>query len=59
MVSMLGHFGNDQENSHGLRCAAFQTKMHRALQWQAKRKVDTSLPKDFPGKNAVSLRDNM
>jgi type 1 glutamine amidotransferase len=57
--STLGHFWKDQRNPEGMRCAAFQTEMVRALQWLAKRKVDTSLPKDFPGTEHVSLRDNL
>lgn len=57
--STLGHFWKDQQNPEGLRCAAFQTEMYRAIQWLAKRKVDKSVPKDFPGKVTVSLRDNL
>ncbi len=57
--STLGHFWKDQRNPEGMRCAAFQTEMVRALQWLAKRKVDTRLPKDFPGVKTVSLRDNL
>lgn len=57
--SSLGHFWKDQENPPVMRCAAFQTEMHRAIQWLAKRKVDTSLPKDFPGTETISLRDNL
>jgi len=57
--STPGHFWKDQQHPEGMRCAAFQTEMHRAIQWLAKRKVDTSLPKDFPGTEAVSLRDNL
>ena len=57
--STLGHFWKDQQNPEGMRCAAFQTEMVRALQWLAKRKVDASLPKDFPGTETVSLRDNL
>ena len=57
--SSLGHCWKDQETPEGLRCAAFQTEMYRAIQWLAKRKVDTRLPKDFPGIESVSLRDNI
>lgn len=57
--SSLGHCWKDQKNPEGLRCAAFQTEMVRAIQWLAKRKVDTSLPKDFLGTSSVSLRDNL
>ena len=55
----LGHCWKNDEYPTGLRCAAFQTEMHRAIQWLAKRKVDTSLPGDFPGTETVSLRDNI
>ena len=57
--SSLGHFWKDQENPEGMRCAAFQTEMIRALQWLAKVKVDASLPGDFPNNQNVSLRDNL
>ncbi|WP_372772262.1 ThuA domain-containing protein [Mangrovibacterium sp.] len=57
--SSLGHCWKDQENPEGLRCAAFQTEMVRAIQWLAKRKIDTRLPADFPGVSSVSLRDNL
>lgn len=57
--SSLGHFWSDQENPPGMRCAAFQTEMYRAIQWLAKRKVDTSVPDDFPGTETVSLRNNL
>ncbi|MGA2406364.1 MAG: ThuA domain-containing protein [Bacteroidales bacterium] len=57
--STLGHFWNDQQNPEGMRCAAFQTEMVRAIQWLAKAKVDTSVPNDFPGTTAPSLRDNL
>ncbi len=57
--STLGHFFKDQQNPEGLRCAAFQTEMFRALQWLAGRKIDARLPSDFPGTEKVSLRDNI
>lgn len=57
--SSLGHFWNDQENPPGMRCTAFQTEMHRAIQWLAKRKVDTNVPEDFPGTATISLRNNL
>lgn len=55
--STLGHFWKDQQNPEGMRCAAFQTEMVRALQWLARTPVDTSVPRDFPGTAAPSLRD--
>ena len=57
--STLGHFWSDQQNPEGMRCAAFQTELVRALQWLANRKVDISLPEDFPGTESASLRDNL
>ena len=57
--STLGHFFKDQQNPEGMRCAAFQTEMTRALQWLAKVKIDKTLPKDFPGKETVALRNNL
>ena len=57
--SSLGHLWIDQKDPIGLRCAAFQTELHRAIQWLAGRKVDKSLPKDFPGVETVSLRNNI
>lgn len=57
--STLGHFWKDQQKPDGMRCAAFQTEMVRAIQWLAKRKVNTSVPKDFPGTVTISLRDNL
>ena len=57
--STLGHFWSDQQNPEGMRCAAFQTELVRALQWLANRKVDISLPEDFPGIESASLRDNL
>ena len=56
--SSLGHLWKDQKNPVGLRCAAFQTEMHRAIQWLANRDVDTTMPEDFPGTTKVSLRNN-
>jgi hypothetical protein len=39
-----------------MRCAAFQTIMPRALKWLAGRDPEPQVPADFPGPNAVSLR---
>ncbi len=58
-TSSLGHCWKNDAYPNGLRCAAFQTEMHRVIQWLAKRKVDTTLPADFPGTESVSLRDNL
>lgn len=55
-VSTYGHVWADQENPPGMRCAAFQTVMTRALKWLAKRQVEPLLPADFPKEDQVSLR---
>jgi len=52
----FGHLWKDQVTPTGLQCAGFQTVFVRALQWLAHRDVDASLPKDFPGDSAPSLR---
>jgi type 1 glutamine amidotransferase len=55
-VSTYGHVWADQKDPQGMKCAAFQTIMVRALKWLAKRPVDKSVPADFPTADAVSLR---
>ena len=55
-VSTYGHVWADQKNPEGMRCAAFQTIMVRALKWLAKRDPGSMAPADFPGAAAVSLR---
>lgn len=55
-VSTYGHVWADQKDPQGMKCAAFQTIMVRALKWLAKRPVDESVPADFPTADAVSLR---
>jgi hypothetical protein len=55
-VSTYGHVWFGQGVPPSMRCAAFQTIMPRALKWLAGRTPDTSVPADFPGPGAVSLR---
>jgi type 1 glutamine amidotransferase len=55
-VSTYGHVWADQNDPPGMKCAAFQTIMTRALKWLAKRKVESTVPEDFPKTDAVSLR---
>lgn len=55
-VSTYGHVWADQDDPPGMRCAAFQTLMTRALKWLAKRPVDPLVPADFPNEDEVSLR---
>ncbi|TRX59224.1 ThuA domain-containing protein [Fulvivirga sp. M361] len=57
--SSLGHQWINQEEPTGLKCAAFQTEMVRAIQWLAGREIDQSVPEDFPGTETTSLRDNI
>jgi type 1 glutamine amidotransferase len=52
----FGHLWRDQVIPTGLQCAGFQAVFVRALQWLAHSMVDTSLPQDFPGVGAPSLR---
>jgi len=54
--SSLGHLWKGDVNPPGYRCAAFQTLMVRTLRWLAGRPVETTVPSDFPGATAVSLR---
>jgi type 1 glutamine amidotransferase len=55
-VSTYGHVWADQKDPAGMKCAAFQTIMVRALKWLAKRPADNTVPADFPTADAVSLR---
>lgn len=55
-VSTYGHVWNGDVRPAGLRCAAVQTIIPRAVQWLAKRPVTIPVPPDFPGTNAVSVR---
>ena len=55
-VSTFGHVWKGEVDPVGLRCAAVQTLIPRALQWLAGKPVTFPVPADFPGTNAVSLR---
>ena len=55
-VSTYGHVWADQKDPKGMKCAAFQTIMVRALKWLAKRPPGDTVPADFPTVDAVSLR---
>ncbi len=55
-VSTYGHVWWDQKDPTGMKCAAFQTIMVRALKWLAKRPGGEMAPTDFPTAAAVSLR---
>jgi uncharacterized protein len=54
-----GHFWKDQQHPEGMRCAAFQTIMVRAVRWLAGLDPGCNVPEDFPGTENVSLRDNL
>lgn len=58
-VSTYGHVWKGDVQPAGLRCAAVQTIIPRALQWLARRPVTFPLPKDFPGTSAISERDKI
>jgi uncharacterized protein len=55
-VSSYGHLWAGQPDAKGMRCAAFQTIMPRALKWLARRDPEPHVPADFPGPDEVSLR---
>ena len=55
-VSTYGHLWAGQQDLKSMRCAAFQTIMPRALKWLAGRNPEPHVPADFPGPDAVSLR---
>ncbi|HEX9047172.1 MAG TPA: ThuA domain-containing protein [Verrucomicrobiae bacterium] len=55
-VATCGHVWRGDLQPAGMRCAAVQTIIPRAVQWLAKRPVTIPVPPDFPGTNAVSLR---
>ncbi len=53
--STYGHIWSDQQESPGMRCAAFHETFVRALKWCAGRNPGSVVPSDFPA-TAVSLR---
>ena len=55
-VATYGHVWRGDVQPAGIRCAAVQTIIPRAVQWLAKRPVTIPVPADFPGTNAVSVR---
>ena len=55
-VSTYGHVWADQKDPKGMKCAAFQTIMVRALKWLAHRPPGDVAPPDFPTADAISLR---
>ncbi len=55
-ASTYGHVWADQKDPMGMKCAAFQTIMVRALKWLARRPPGDAVPADFPTAEAISLR---
>ena len=56
-ISTYGHVWPGDVKHPGLQDAAVQTIIPRALEWLARRPVTFPVPADFPGANAVSVRD--
>ncbi|GAA3628384.1 hypothetical protein GCM10022397_12560 [Flavivirga jejuensis] len=54
--STYGHLWKNQEWPPGMRCAAFQQSMVRALQWLSGNVVDNHIEADFPTSKSVVLR---
>ncbi len=58
-ISTYGHVWPGDVQPPGLRDAAVQTIIPRALEWLAHRPVKYSVPADFPGTRAISVRDKI
>ena len=56
-ISTYGHVWPGDINPPGLRCAAVQTIIPRALEWLARRTASFPVPADFPGSASVSVRE--
>jgi uncharacterized protein len=55
-ISTYGHVWPGDVDPPGMRCAAVQTIIPRALEWLAGRPVRFPVPADFPGTTSVSVR---
>jgi uncharacterized protein len=55
-ISTYGHVWPGDVDPPGMRCAAVQTIIPRALEWLAHRTPKYPIPRDFPGPAAVSVR---
>ncbi len=55
-ASTYGHIFSDQIEPEGMRCAAFQETLIRALKWCAGKDPGTAVSSDFPTNSAISLR---
>jgi hypothetical protein len=58
-ISTYGHVWPGDVQPPGLRDAAAQTIIPRAVEWLARRPVTFPVPADFPGCESVSLRDRI
>ena len=58
-ISTYGHVWPGDVQPPGLRDAAVQTIIPRALEWLARRPVKFPVPGDFPGTSAVSVREKI
>ena len=56
-ISTYGHVWPGDVDPPGLRCAAVETIIPRALEWLARRGASFPVPGDFPGAAAVSVRE--
>ena len=56
-VSTYGHCWANDKDPKGMKCAAFQTIMVRALKWLAHRDPGDACPADFPAPDKISLRE--
>ena len=56
-ISTYGHVWPGDVDPPGLRCAAVQSIVPRALEWLARRNASFLVPADFPGAAAVSVRE--
>ena len=55
-VATYGHVWANTKKPAGIRCAAFQTILPRAIKWLAKKDPGAVVPKDFPSESKISLR---
>jgi hypothetical protein len=58
-ISTYGHVWPGDVQAPGLRDAAVETIIPRALEWLARRPVKFPVPADFPGASAVSVREKI
>lgn len=54
--SSMGHLWKGDTYPPAYQCVAFQTSLIRAVEWLATGKVSYPVPRNFPGRDSVSLR---